>query len=93
MSNGISEHHVIISKFGEDIYVDETTHRSSYPDEVGRIQNVAVIQGNITHEELILTQDNIVELRDICEILIEKERNRIGADENWGRRTIEVDGS
>ena len=72
---------MILTKYGEDIYVDETTEKSSYPDEVGRIENVAVISGNCAdhgEHELTLTQDGIVELRDILNMLIEKESKRIG---------------
>lgn len=71
-------HHVILTKYGEDIYVDETTHRSSYFEEVGRIENVAIISGNCSGERVTLTQDNIVELRDILNLLIMKESRRIG---------------
>lgn len=81
IKNHPSEHHVILCKYGEDIYVDETTIESSYPDEKGRIENVAVISGNCTERpimELTLTQDGVVELRDILNILIEKESKRIG---------------
>jgi len=70
-------HHVILTKYGEDIYVDETKVKSNYPDEEGRIENVAVISGNITHEPLTLNQHHIVELRDILNILIQKEDRRL----------------
>lgn len=81
VENYPNEHHVILCKYGEDVYVDETTIQSSYLDENGRIENVVYISGNCSgHKDnsLILTQTNIVELRDICNILIEKESKRIG---------------
>ena len=80
------EHNVILTKYGADIYIDETTTKSNYPDEKGRIENVAEISGNVDYYPLILTQNNIVELRDVLEVLIEKERNRIGVNPNWGKR-------
>ena len=84
----MTDHHVILTKYGEDIYIDEKTVKSQYPDEKGRIENVITIYGDFTRNDdsLILTQHNIVELRDILEILIEKERNRIGACKNWGKK-------
>lgn len=74
----VKEHHVILTKYGEDIYVDETTIRSNYPDEVGRIENVAVISGSIKQKGVILTQDEIVDLKKILDELIYKESQRIG---------------
>ncbi len=78
MNEADRTHHVILTKYGEDLYVDETTVKSSYPDEVGRIENVAIITGNLEpNDHLMLTQDNIVELRDILNILITKEDRRL----------------
>jgi len=74
----VLEHHIILTKYGEDVYVDETTIRSEYPDEVGRIENIAVISGNLTGERVTLTQDEIVELKEILDELIYKESQRIG---------------
>jgi len=72
-------HHVILTKYGEDVYVDETTVKNHYSDEKGRIENVVVISGSITKGVAItLTQYNIVELRDILNLLIDKESKRIG---------------
>jgi hypothetical protein len=79
IKNNYDEHHVILSKYGEDIYIDETTIKSHYPTEEGRIENVVYISGNLTgHEDnsLILTQDAVVELRDVCNLIIEKETKR-----------------
>jgi len=93
MSKRISEHHVIIAKHGEDIYIDEMKIESGYREEKGRIENVITITGNLEpNDHLMLTQDEIVELRDILEIIIEKERNRIGNNQNWGRRTLKEEG-
>ncbi len=81
MNEADRTHHVILTKYGEDIYVDETTIKSSYPDEVGRIENIAVISGNCAdhgEHELSLCQNHIVERRDILNVLIEKESKRIG---------------
>ena len=90
IKNSHEEHHVILNKYGEDMYIDETTIKSGYPDEKGRIENVIYIAGNLTgskNKALILTQSSIVELRNILEIIIDKERYRIGSDESWGRIT------
>ncbi len=87
--NKTKNHHVILTKHGEDIYINETTIKSQYQDEMGRIENVVIITGNLEpNDHLKLTQSEIVELRDILEILIEKERNRIGGDKNWGLQSI-----
>ena len=75
------EHHVILTKYGEDIYVDETTIKSNYPDEKGRIENVITISGNLKKRrpmELTLTQDEIFELKKLMDLLLYKESNRIG---------------
>jgi len=69
-------HYVILTKFGEDIYIDEATHNSSFLSEKERIENVAIISGNCSGEKLTLTQDNIVELRNILNVLIDKELER-----------------
>ena len=76
------EHHVILTKYGEDIYVDETIIESNYPDEEGRIENVVTISGNLKTRrptmKLTLTQDEIFELKKLVDLLLYKESQRIG---------------
>ena len=69
MNNGkITNHHVILAKYGEDIYIDETTVKSGYPTEGNRIEDVVVISGSLTGTTTItLTKYNVDELIEILQ--------------------------
>ena len=71
MNNKLLEHNVILSKYGDDIYVDVMEITSNYPHEKGKKEKVVRIVGNLDisfnvyPQELFLTQDSLEEMLKI----------------------------
>ena len=70
----IIRHHVIITKHGEDVYIDETERKDKYSMEIIKLEKVITITGNCTGQGVTLTIEEAHELRRVLnDILIKEE--------------------
>lgn len=78
----LQKHNVVLSKYGQDLYVDQTTIKSNYPTEEGKNEECLRLIGNLEwlmdrenpdQHEIILTLDGAKELRDYLELWVNKQ--------------------